>query len=182
MHLSWMNSFYHKQNEIESVRLNVPTYVPSHTHSKSESKQMMMMILNWWLLRRAVCAVFSVLFSLNAHHTFVSSSSSYFCLCGYYCCCSGRRCQYCFCKRILLVDYINSDGQLFGSAGMIGVFDIGALRSLTFRVFIFAAFGFRPLWSISDCPKQQTNIWMLHWKKQSLQNSVISNTHFELHV
>lgn len=40
-----------------------------------------------------------------------------------------------FAKRIL-VDYINSDGQLFGSDGMIGVFDIEAPRSLTSSSFL----------------------------------------------
>lgn len=139
-----------QQNEIESMRLNaIPTCLGIRIRIQSLNKWWWWWWWYWIDYYDEPCAlcsvsVFSVLFSLNAHHTFMFACRScifflfsFLSPCGYYCydhfdfccfCCCC--CQYCFCKRIL-VDYINSDGQLFGSDGMIGVFDIGAARSLT---------------------------------------------------
>lgn len=83
-----------------------------------QSKQMMLMI-------ETSCLVFC-----DAHHTFAFARSLlllFFFFCGCYC--YDHFVSYSVLCSWMLVDYINSDGQLFGSA-MIGAFDIDRAQLL----------------------------------------------------
>lgn len=116
------------------MKLNPCVCTCHRIYSNSQSKQMMMVMILNWLLRNRV-PVFMLLLlmlitlsCLPVAFTFRSSFS----FCGYYYCCDHsvsysllcRYCRYLCCAlaSAFLVDYINSDDQLFGSARSVPLF------------------------------------------------------------